>query len=94
MALSVVKLEVLSISPNSEDEWELLISFIATFPTIVKDTVPTLAATSQSFVIHTNKESRTHLFPTMFARLYLMKALQQIFQNCLELLNVSYLTQM
>lgn len=38
-----------------KDEWELLLSFIATFPTIVKDTVPTLAATSQSFVIHTNK---------------------------------------
>ncbi|KAL9959243.1 hypothetical protein ACROYT_G032550 [Oculina patagonica] len=44
--------------------------------------------------VHILGESRQHLFPTMFARLYLMKALQQIFLNCLQLLNVSSLTQM
>lgn len=44
--------------------------------------------------VHVLGEPRQHLFPTMFARLYLMKALQQIFLNCLKLLNINPLTQM
>lgn len=102
---------------RDEAEWELLLHFIASFPAITKDTVPTLTTKSQSFTIHTNKiccflfslshkfssyygrvhilgESRSHLFPTMFARLYLMKALQKILHHCLELLSISSLTQM
>jgi len=102
---------------RDEGEWQLTVNFILAFPSVVKEAVPKTTAKSQSIIIHTNKiccflfnlshtfssyygrvhilgESRHHLFPTMFARLHLMKAIQQIFLNCLKLMNVNSLTQM
>ncbi|CAH3157465.1 unnamed protein product [Porites evermanni] len=102
---------------RDEDEWELILNFIVTFPSVIKSTVPKITLKSHNVIIQTNKicsflftlshkfssyygrvhilgESRHHLFPTMFARLYLMKALQQIILTCLKLLNISSLKQM
>jgi len=102
---------------RDEGEWQLTVNFISAFPSVVKEAVPKMTAESQNIIIHTNKiccflfnlshtfssyygrvhilgESRHHLFPTMFARLHLMKAIQQIFLNCLKLMNVNSLTQM
>ncbi|KXJ19917.1 DALR anticodon-binding domain-containing protein 3 [Exaiptasia diaphana] len=43
---------------------------------------------------HVLGEPRPHLFPSMFARLYLLKAIQQVFHNCLALMDIQPLTQM
>ena len=42
----------------AQAEWELVLNFILAFPSIVKDTVPTIAAKSQSVTIHTNKVNK------------------------------------
>ena len=102
---------------RDQSEWDLVLNFVIAFPSVIAEAVPTVTWDRQALSIQTNKvscflfnlchklssyysrvhilgESRQHLFPVMFARLYLMKALQQILWNCLKLLNIKALTQM
>ncbi|XP_032239941.2 DALR anticodon-binding domain-containing protein 3 isoform X2 [Nematostella vectensis] len=56
---------------------------------------PSLPSIDQvDFSLLRDEEPRPHLFPLMFARLYLIKAIQQVLHNCLALLEIEPLTQM
>ncbi|XP_070558446.1 DALR anticodon-binding domain-containing protein 3-like [Ptychodera flava] len=43
--------------------------------------------------VHVLTEARAHLLPTIFARLYLLKCVQQVMKNALRLLNITPLEQ-
>ena len=40
------------------------------------------------------QEAQPHLFPVMFARLFLLKAIQQVFHNALAVLGISPISQL
>ncbi|XP_031571722.1 uncharacterized protein LOC116305881 [Actinia tenebrosa] len=105
---------------RDDEEWGLLLRYVMTFPSTVRESIQGLLAKPQSggvmttninkiscFLqglsydfssyyrrVHVLGEPRPHLFPTMFARLYLLKAIQQVFHNGLALLDILPLTQM
>ena len=38
-----------------QDEWELILNFIVTFPSVIKSTVPKITLKSHNVIIQTNK---------------------------------------
>ncbi|KAK3737758.1 hypothetical protein QZH41_017213, partial [Actinostola sp. cb2023] len=102
--ITVIIITVIIIIITIIDEWNLLLRYVMTYPSAVRDAIhgfltqprhDSLVTTninkiccfllemSQDFSsyygrTHILGEPRPHLFPTMFARLYLLKAIQQV----------------
>ncbi|WAR26505.1 DALD3-like protein [Mya arenaria] len=77
-----------------QQEWSLLLTYVFTFPDLVQQTIQNMEPSDTTTLnIHTHKEARPHLYPQMFARLYLLKAVHQVLVNGLQLIAVSPLSQ-